>query len=79
MSLMRAFPCSCMRGVKARLLEIARDGGSKNWTLLIMFELLAARYFAWVLLVNDASDKCDDRKHALACGNGGCALQDLSS
>jgi hypothetical protein len=46
---------------------------------LIMFELLAARYFAWVLLVNDASDKCDDRKHALACGNGGCALQDLSS
>lgn len=35
-----------LRGVKARLLEIARDGGSENWMLLIMFEVLAARYFA---------------------------------
>jgi hypothetical protein len=29
--------------MKARLLEIAQDGGSENW---IMFELLAARYLA---------------------------------
>ena len=35
-----------LRGVKARLLEITRDGGSKYWSLLIMFEVLAARYFA---------------------------------
>jgi hypothetical protein len=68
-----------LRGVRARLLEIARDGGSKNWLLLIMFEVLAARYFAWVLVVNDASDKCHGRKKdALAGGNGGWLCRDLS-